>query len=221
MNFKEIWDKKHIKSLPPKGSGATEFGKLAETYFAAHSHVLDLGAGAGLDSIYFASHEHKVETTDISDTALNRIREDLPPDLKKNINIRNLDISEPFPYADESFDAVYASVSIHYFDDKTTEQVFAEIHRVLKPNGIVALMLNSKRDDEVAVGKKIEEDYYEIPPDGVRKRYFDLDSTQARAGKYFATLLLDNQGQRLRSTGALEGGRIRYIGKKLPSTDGK
>ncbi|MBN2585209.1 class I SAM-dependent methyltransferase [Patescibacteria group bacterium] len=207
MNDKEYWDNKHIEHLPPKESGVTEFGQLAETYFVPQSRVLDLGAGAGMDSIYFAGKGHAVEATDLSDTALSRIREDLSPELADRVAIKNLDISKPFPYPDQSFDAVYASVSIHYFDDKTTEQVFSEIHRVIKPGGIAALMLNSKRDHEVAVGREIEKDYFEIPPDGIRKRYFDIDSTQVRAGKYFETLFLDDQGNRLRSTGGLEGGR--------------
>ncbi|MFA5270450.1 MAG: class I SAM-dependent methyltransferase [Patescibacteria group bacterium] len=215
MNSKAYWDKKHISKLPPKGSGATEFGKLAETYFVPQGRVLDLGAGAGIDSIYFASKGHIVEATDLSDTALNRIREDLPPELVNVVTIKGLDVSQPFPYPDGSFDAVYASVSIHYFDDKTTEQIFSEIHRVIKPNGIVALMLNSKRDNEVEAGEEIEKDYFEIQPEGIHKRYFDVDSTQARVDRYFETLLLDDKGNRLRSTGGLEGNRIRYIGRKI------
>lgn len=214
MNYKKVWDKKHITSLPPRGSGVTEFGKLAETHFSPDSKVLDLGAGAGLDSIYFASRGHNVETTDLSDTALNRIKEDLPHELDDNITIKNLDVSEPLPYPDQSFDAVYASASLHYFDNKTTKQIFSEIHRVLKPNGIVAMMLNPRRDDEIKVGKKIEENYFEIPPEGIRKRYFTVEDAAARTKTLFKKVLLDDKGNRLRSTGELEGDRIRYIGKK-------
>jgi SAM-dependent methyltransferase len=213
MNDKAYWDVKFVKAAPPKGTGETDFGKLAETYFPPNSRILDLGAGAGLDSIYFANHGHTVVATDLADTALARMREDIPGNLTDKITVETLDLSKLFPHPDQSFDVVYASVSLHYFDDNTTDQIFSEIHRVLKPNGIVAFILNSKSDAEYGQGAEIEPDYYEVPPHNLRKRFFDVEDIRQRVMLRFNTILLDDLGSRVRSDGITEGKRVRFIGK--------
>ena len=46
------------------------FAETAITYFPSKGRVLDLGAGQGQDSRYFAEHGYDVVSTDLEETAL-------------------------------------------------------------------------------------------------------------------------------------------------------
>ncbi|MBU1083238.1 class I SAM-dependent methyltransferase [Patescibacteria group bacterium] len=206
-----IWDEKNKEYLKSDASGeSTEFARFAEPYFSKKSRILDLGAGAGHDSRYFVSKGHKVVSTDFSEPALQANRSKK----LKGISVEYLDLGKPFPFPDESFDTVYASVSIQYFDDITTDRIFADIKRVLKKKGVVALLLNSRKDPEHGKGNMLEEDYFEVRP-GLKKRFFDEKSIKLKIAGIFNTIILDDMGSRVNSRGGAEGGLIRYIGVKV------
>lgn len=81
---------------------------------------------------------------------------------KFNKNTKIVDIAERLPFESETFDLVFASLSIHYFDDKTTKQLVSEIKRVLKNDGLFIGSVNGtealKVINEAAI--KIEENFY-------------------------------------------------------------
>lgn len=72
-----------------------------------------------------------------------------------------------------------------------------EIHRVLKPGGVVAGILNSLDDPEIQTSAfvKIEEDYYNEVAFGFKKRFFSAESAQAMLGDLFEPVLVDSQGE--------------------------
>jgi ubiquinone/menaquinone biosynthesis C-methylase UbiE len=64
------------------------------------------------------------------------------------IEPQQLDVSQPLPFPDSSFDVVFAELLLHYFPDTIMQQIMTEISRVLKPGGILACMMNSTKDPE-------------------------------------------------------------------------
>lgn len=69
------------------------------------------------------------------------------PELAKNrrLNhyfIQNLNETPQLPLEDQSFDAVLNTVSVQYL--QYPEQVFAEIHRILKPGGIAIISFSNR-----------------------------------------------------------------------------
>lgn len=56
--------------------------------------------------------------------------------------IQNLNQSPQFPFADRDFDAVLIAVSIQYLE--YPEAILSEIHRVLKPGGIVIISFSNR-----------------------------------------------------------------------------
>lgn len=56
--------------------------------------------------------------------------------------VQNLNINPKLPLADASFDAVLIAVSVQYI--QYPEAVFAEIHRILKPGGIVIVSFSNR-----------------------------------------------------------------------------
>lgn len=131
--------------------------------------VLDLGCGIGQYSKYFLDKGFDVVSADISMSALNKLKENI-----ENTNIVKLDMSEKLEFADNTFDLVFANLSIHYFDKKTTEKLIAEIKRILKSDGYFIGSVNSTKYYEYIKDKvvKLDENYY--LRDGINIRLFDI-----------------------------------------------
>lgn len=180
------------------------FAETAIGYFPKTGKLLELGAGHGQDSVFFAEKGYEVTSTDIEISALKmRLAE-------KKIDVQQIDLRKPLPFHDGCFDVVYAHLAIHYFDQKTTEAIIREIARVLKPKGILAFLVNSTSDPEYATGKDLEKDFFQI--DKVTKRYFNVESARAFT-KNFKPLLLDNQGQTYKDQAKGISHLIRFIGR--------
>ncbi|HET6746599.1 MAG TPA: methyltransferase domain-containing protein [Candidatus Saccharimonadales bacterium] len=187
------------------------FAQTAITYFPSKGRVLDLGAGQGQDSRYFAEHGYDVASTDLEETALEQSRSKLPDELKQKITIRKIDLREELPFEDGVFDVVYAHLSLHYFDYETTVRLFDEIQRVMKPGGILAFFTNSIHDPQYNTGTKLEEDYFQIGDKA--KRYFSVSTARAFT-KYFDVSLLDDQGETYKDNAIGVHNLIRFIGAK-------
>lgn len=214
MNNKhqKYWDAKHLEEEElAKISSPSVFVELAARYFPPEAQILELGAGTGQDTHFLVDHGFQVTATDFSKPALDLNWETANAESRSRLQIQQFDLSEPFPFSDLSFDALYTHLVVHYFDRQTTQQIFDEISRVLRPGGIVALLVNSVNDPEYGQGRKIEEDFFELKP-GRPKRYFSVESLRPFVSK-FKTVILDNKGSDPRRSH--KNGLIRFIGKRV------
>jgi len=209
--LKDFWRKTHaIYSKKSWIKDATIFAQFAVKYFPEHGKLLDLGAGQGQDSRYFAKLGYDVISTDISDLALKLSKDDAD---KEGLNVKfiELDIADKLPFEDNSFDVVYSHLALHYFTDKKTREVFQEIFRVLKPQGTVASLFNTIEYPEIKdlSYESLEKDYYKSP-EGLLKRYFSVNYLEDVTGKLFVPIILDNKGESYK-----DGIKslIRFIGK--------
>jgi len=93
--------------------------------------LLDIGAGLGESSVYFALQGAQVTCTDIS-PGMVELAQRLA--LHHGTTIEGIVTpGETIEAADGQFDIVYIANTIHHVSSK--EKLFSEIHRVLKPNG--------------------------------------------------------------------------------------
>jgi arsenite methyltransferase len=102
---------------------------------APGERVLDLGSGAGTDSLIAAQMvgEHgKVTGIDMTPQMLAKARAAATELGAANVEFVEAD-AEQLPFADESFDVVISNGVIDLIPDK--DAVFAELHRVLAPGG--------------------------------------------------------------------------------------
>jgi ubiquinone/menaquinone biosynthesis C-methylase UbiE len=187
------------------------FAEQTIEYFPKQGKLLELGAGQGQDSRFFAEHRYAITSTDIEESALELAKSKVPARLESQITFQKVDLSEKLPFEDSSFDVVYAHLSLHYFDYQTTVHLFQEINRVLTVGGVFAFLVNSINDPEYGTGEKLEEDYFQI--DKTAKRYFSLDRTRDFT-KHFQTILLDDQGETYKDREKNVHNLIRYIGRK-------
>lgn len=187
------------------------FAEFSFKYFPENGLVLELGAGVGQDSVFFAKNGLNVTSTDKTVGHLCATVDRLDTHTKQLINVQKLDLTEPFAIEDSSFDVVYAHLSLHYFDKATTQKIFTEIHRVLKPNGILAFFTNSVNDPEYDTGAQIEKDYFSTGGD--TKRYFSVDTALGFASS-FEPMIADAQGETYKDMAKGVHGLIRFVGSK-------
>ncbi len=186
------------------------FAEQALRYFPAGGKVLELGAGQAQDGCYFAGLGFSVISTDLEDSALELAKQKIA-DKGVSVETQKVDLSEELPFDNESFDVVYAHLSLHYFDNETTRRLFREIGRVLKSGGVLAFLVNSVNDPEYKQGKEIEPDYFQI--DNAAKRYFS-ESTARDYTQYFDVNLLDELGETYKDAAKGVHNLVRFIGTK-------
>jgi SAM-dependent methyltransferase len=122
--------------------------KLAEREAFLHrlqqancTRMLEIGAGTGQDSVFFASHGLDVVATDLSAAMVARCRD-------KGLDARVMDFSQ-LDFPAESFDAVHAVNCLLHVPNTELPAVLASIARVLRPGGLFFLgVYGNQRSEE-------------------------------------------------------------------------
>jgi len=168
------WNHAHAAGwLNQHSETQTGFAEEVQAAIPAGATILELGCGEGNDSYFFAAQGHKIMATDFSDIVIEQNKTRWQDD---RLTFAEQDISQPLEYADESFDVVYARLSLHYFKAEATQQIFREIARVLKVGGLLCFMCKSTEDGIYGKGTEIENDMYEL--DGHVRHFFSEPFTQ-------------------------------------------
>ncbi len=117
--------------------------------------ALDLGCGIGQFSRRLMEYGYSVFSADISDIALAEVG-------KFNSQTVKLDMREPLPFGDGTFNLVFANLSIHYFSDAVTKALVAEIQRILKPGGMFVGSVNGMQGAAhiSGIAQELEPHYY-------------------------------------------------------------
>lgn len=102
--------------------------------------ALDFGCGLGRTARELAAHFDRCVGLDISEAMLARARE-------LNAHVANLEFviadgSEPLPFADEAFDAVYSSITLQHLPGTTDARAaITELARVTTQSGLLCFQL--------------------------------------------------------------------------------
>lgn len=102
--------------------------------------TLEIGAGTGHWSAFFASHNLQITGIDVAHQMLAKAQERNIPQAEFLLH----DASETWPFANESFDNIVAITSLEFIRNR--KAALKEAYRVLKPNGFFlagVLNLNS------------------------------------------------------------------------------
>jgi ubiquinone/menaquinone biosynthesis C-methylase UbiE len=113
--------------------------------------VLDVGCGAGVDTLFSAmmtGSSGKVVGIDLTPAMLAKAKKNLSMTDCKNVRFEEGSV-ENLPFADEDFDVVTSNGALNLVPDKA--RAFAEIYRILKPNGRLLVA------DEILIGELPEE----------------------------------------------------------------
>jgi SAM-dependent methyltransferase len=113
--------------------------------------VLDVGVGDGSNALYFDKKGYDVYGIDISDVAINKIKDILP----NNTWILQ-DISEgKLPFREGMFDIIFSRLSLHYFNDEQTSNILDEFHRTITMNGLLFVSVKIVNVGGINTGKSM------------------------------------------------------------------
>jgi SAM-dependent methyltransferase len=170
----EVWNKVYNSDNRFFGEEPSNFALLCINHMKANNvkKVLELGAGHGRDTIFFASNGIEVEALDYSSTAidiLNKIAEEKRLPIIKS---QTFDVAKnPLPFADGYFDAVYSHMLFNMrFSEEKLHFVFSEIRRVLKPKGLNFFSVRNSNDKSYGKGREVDKGIFDI--DGFQIRFF-------------------------------------------------
>ncbi|MBI5038009.1 MAG: class I SAM-dependent methyltransferase [Candidatus Kerfeldbacteria bacterium] len=209
--MQSYWNKQHeIYSKADWINQPSLFAEWCLQFFPPSGTLLDMGGGQGQDAKYFAEKGYQVTLIDSAETALIKAQERMLR-TSNNIRIQHHDISKRLPYLENTFDVVYAHLSLHYFDTTTTYEIFNDIHRVLKTGGICAFLVNSQSDPEFRSGIPIEPGFLDV--DTVQKRFFDITMAM-QFTRQFQTIMVDARGETYKDRLTDNHNLIRYVGRK-------
>ena len=158
-NQSTLWDTLHEDGKVNHSlDKPTRFAEEVQDLISANSKIIELGCGVGSDSYYFTQHGHQVLATDFSKVAIDNNKKHFKED---GLKFEILDIGKAMDFPNNSFDVVYARLSLHYFTDKVTREIFKELSRILKPNGLICFLCKSTNDPVYGKGREVEKDMYE------------------------------------------------------------
>lgn len=183
----QLWDKKHGNGEHEDfRNDASPFAQLVTGYLKPASDILELGCGVGRDAVFFAGMGHKVTATDFSKVIIDRDKREFG---SSGIKFLELDMEKEFPYETQSFDAVYANLSLHYYLDVRTKAIVSEVARVLKSGGIFAFSCKSTNDAHYGAGEEVESNVF-VSETGHVRHLFSQDYAKKLVTSNFDLLLL-------------------------------
>ena len=143
------------------------------------NNIIELGAGLGRDSIFFAKNNIKIQALDYSSSGIKIINHKIKKDnLSDYISTKLFDVREKLPFQDNSVDACYSHMlycmALTIAD---LQKLNNEIHRILKPNGLNIYTVRHTNDGDYKNGKHLGEDLYEN--DGFIVHYFSEEKVNS------------------------------------------
>ena len=141
--------------------------------------IVELGAGLGRDTIFFAKNSIHVSALDYSASGIKIINEKaVKHNLSKNISTKIFDVRQKLPFEDNSIEACFSHML--YCMALTSIEILNlnnEIFRVLKPGGINVYTVRHIKDGDYKKGIHRGEDLYEN--DGFIVHFFSKEKVQS------------------------------------------
>jgi SAM-dependent methyltransferase len=170
-----MWNKNHADNMHGSMVGKPQkFAEEVAPFIKSNTKLLELGCGVGSDATYFAGLGAEITATDFSDVVIeqNKARGSQP-----NVTFQAVDISQALPFGSATFDAVYAHLSLHYFNEAVTADIFKEIARVLKPGGMLFFSCKSVHDPLYGQGEEVEPGVFDR--NRHLRHFFSVDYTKS------------------------------------------
>lgn len=148
----ELWNEHHRKYWnSQERRSPTPLARLLVDNLSPGQRILELGCGSGIDAAFLQRQGHAVTATDFSEFAIHQNARFEP----SGVHFCVQDLREPLAFSNGCFDVVYARLSLHYFSDTVTRNIFREIHRVLRPAGKILFTCRSVDDPLYGEGDEL------------------------------------------------------------------
>ena len=168
----EVLDKVYKSDSSFFGEEPSNFALLCFSHMKANNvkKVLELGAGHGRDTTFYASNGIEVDALDYSPIAVG-ILDKIAKEKRLPIKTRIFDVKNPLPFPDGYFNAVYSHMLFNMkFSLYELNFIFSEIRRVLKPKGLNFFSVRNHNDKSYGKGREVDKGIYDI--NGFQIRFF-------------------------------------------------
>jgi ubiquinone/menaquinone biosynthesis C-methylase UbiE len=137
---RENLDPAHVARYDGKedADASAEVALLAELGLGAHSLVVELGAGTGQFSVEVAPMCGRLIAVDVSPVMLARLEEKVAERRLANVELVQAGFLT-YEHAGPPADFVYSRFALHHLPDFWKALALAQLHRVLKPGGVLRL----------------------------------------------------------------------------------
>jgi ubiquinone/menaquinone biosynthesis C-methylase UbiE len=173
MDDLAFWNSVYSKNSTAKEHSDFAKKALEEIQKNKFKKILEIGFGDGRDTLFFSGTDIDITATDYSDAAVKKLQEEISHKKIKNVTCIIADTAKDLSnFKQEEFELIYAHLTLHYFDDKTTRKIFSEICRLLKHSGMLFARVKSTDDPLYGKGNQIEKDMFEC---GHTRHFFSED----------------------------------------------
>ncbi len=180
------WDRAYTAEMDFFGDEPSLPARRASDRFleGGCSLLLELGAGQGRDTLFFASLGLRVNALEYSESGLcGIIDKGMKTELGEMISPVFHDLRKPLPFGDASIDGCFSHMLYCMaFSRAELEVLNGEIRRVLKPGGLNIYTVRHKGDAHHGQGTRLGEDLYEM--NGFVVHYFDRAMVEHLAGGF-------------------------------------
>ena len=163
------WEKNFSSKPEMFGSEPSHSAKIALENFKKNNvkQIVELGAGLGRDTIFFAKNSIKVTALDYSPTAVEIIKKKSDSlGLSDFIDAQTHDLRQKLNFKDDSFEGCYSHMLYCMaLTNETLEKLNSEILRILKPGEKVIIVPKVSNDE----AKEIYPDGWETIKPYLRK----------------------------------------------------
>jgi SAM-dependent methyltransferase len=137
--------------------------------------IIELGAGQGRDTLYFARRGFHVTALDYSHSGLEALEKEAEQrGVASAITAVRHDVKQPLPFANEAYDACYSHMLYCMaLSNEELETLSQETRRVLKPGGLNIYSVRNTNDADYGRGPCWGEDMYES--NGFVVHFFSTD----------------------------------------------
>ena len=176
----QYWENHYIANPETFGTSPSDAAiKAAEAFNKEGiTNILELGAGQGSDTLFFAQKGFHIQILDFSQTAINNIiKKAKTLGIDKLITGKTHNVKNLLPFTDEKFGGCFShKLYCMALTDKELRFLSDEIHRVLKNGGINIYTARHTGDGDYKNGIHRGEDLYET--DGFIVHYFTKEKVK-------------------------------------------
>ena len=160
------WEKSFSSKPEMFGSEPSHSAKIALEKFKKNNvkHIIELGAGLGRDTIFFAKNSIKVTALDYSPTAVEIIKNKSNSlGLNDLIEVQTHDLRQKLNFTDNSFDGCYSHMLYCMaFTYSELENLNTDVCRVLNKDSLNIYTVRNHSDADYKKGTHRGEDLYEM-----------------------------------------------------------
>jgi SAM-dependent methyltransferase len=161
----QYWEKSFLSKPEMFGLEPSKAAVVALKNFKEQNikKLIELGAGLGRDTIFFAKNSISIEALDYSPAAIKIInKKALEAKLSNFISTKIFDVRKKLPFKDNSIESCFSHM-LYCMALSTTELKYlnSEICRILKPGGFNIYTVRHTGDGDYKNGTHIGEDLYE------------------------------------------------------------